>query len=829
MTEEEKRAEQGHVADAAPGTDAQRNAQDDTDASSLDRLLAGRYDAVGKLLALCEARWDILSASLEAKLRAHPAVAVAWRQLVTSSGWPSRHRLRRCIEPNGFADPAQFFSILRDCGRSSSRAGLGLPEFSEAIQLVADEVTPLLIQALAGDPQELARVQSALQRSASLACLVMHRESFAEGERVMARGERRLVEAEAKFSSLWESGLLGVLVCDFHGNIRQANDGFLRTFGFTAEDLATGQVKWNEMTPPEWRHLDEHAIAQLSATGKTQPWEKEYFHKDGSRVPVIVGVCVLNAEETIAFVLDVTERKHVEALRERSAALEAENRRVQEASRLKGEFLANMSHELRTPLNAITGFAELLIDGDVKPDSAEHDEFLRDILSAGLHLQRLISDVLDLAKIEAGNLRFHPEQVDLSSVIEEVCAVLRSVAADRGVGIETHISVGQVNLDPARLKQVLYNYLSNALKFSAPGSTVEVYATEEPGDKFRIDVVDHGIGIAPADLGKLFREFQQLESGAAKRHQGTGLGLALTKRLVEAQGGSVGVQSELDKGSRFHALLPKRSDLTAGEEEASFVPVSGEGRYVLVVEDEATDRNVLVRVLGEAGYRTQTAGTGGLAIAACETQSFDAITLDLLLPDMTGLQVLQRIRQIERSRDTPVLIVSVVAEQGVVRGFPVHDYLTKPIDSQALVRSLRLATSRVDKGVILVIDDDAAARRLMDAALTSLGYPVVCVEDGQAGLEFITHTRPVGIILDLMMPRMDGFEFLTYLRQSTDFDDVPVIVWTTKDLTHADRSQLGRCAQGTIRKGEVNPTSLVAELERLIGRKERIRKEAGNA
>jgi PAS domain S-box-containing protein len=828
MSEERNTAEGRTHADPSPGTEVPKNEEGDSSAAPLARLLAGRYDAVGALLTFCDARWDILSSALEAKLRSHPLVAGAWRPLVTSSGWPSRHRVRRCIEPNGSVNPAQFLSILRDCGRSSSRAGLGLPEFTEAIQLVVDEITPLLIQSFPTEPQELTRLQIALQRCASVAGLVMHRDSSAEGERVLARGERRLVEAETKFSALWESGLLGVLVCDFHGNIRQANDGFLKTFGFTREDLATGQVKWNEMTPQEWRHLDEHAIAQLSATGKTQPWEKEYFHKDGSRVPVIVGVCVLNAEETIAFVLDVTERKHVEALRERSAALEAENRRVQEASRLKGEFLANMSHELRTPLNAITGFAELLIDGDVKPDSAEHDEFLRDILSAGLHLQRLISDVLDLAKIEAGNLRFHPEVVNLAAVIEEVCAVLRSVAADRGVEIETHISVGEVNLDPARLKQVLYNYLSNALKFSIPGSTVEVYATEEPGDKFRIDVVDHGIGIAPADVGKLFKEFQQLESGAAKRHQGTGLGLALTKRLVEAQGGSVGVQSEVDKGSRFYALLPKYSLLVSSEEEVAFVPVSGEGRYVLVVEDEATDRNVLVRVLGEAGYRTQTAGTGGLAIAACETQTFDAITLDLLLPDMTGLQVLQRIRQIERSRETPVLIVSVVAEQGVVRGFPVHDYLTKPIDSHALVRSLRLATSRVDKGVILVIDDDAAARRLMDAALTSLGYPVVCVEDGQAGLEFITHTRPVGIILDLMMPRMDGFEFLTYLRQSTDFDDVPVIVWTTKDLTHADRSQLGRCAQGTIRKGE-NPTSLVAELERLILRKEKIRKEAGNA
>lgn len=783
-----------------------------------DSLLGGLRAPVGELLLWCDQRWDSLAGSIEAKLRTHPRVDVAWRHLMTSAGWPTRGRLRQCVDTSGLANREQVSAALRDCGRASSRAGLGLREFSQAVQLVVEEVIALLVSDHQGDAAKLRRQLCALQRCASLACMTMAQESSAEGERVLAKGKLQLVEAEAKFASIWESGLLGVLVCDFHGNIRQANDGFLKTFGFTADELAAGQIRWAEMTPPEWRHLDEDAIAQLTSTGKTQPWEKEYFHKDGSRVPVIVGVSVLNEQETIAFVLDITARKHVESLRERSAELEAENRRVQEASRLKGEFLANMSHELRTPLNAITGFAELLLDGDVQPDSSEHDEFLQDILTAGVHLQRLISDVLDLAKIEAGNLQFHPEVISVQKVVDEVCTVLRSVAADRRVEIHTNIGVGEVTLDPGRLKQVLYNYLSNALKFSPAGSSVDVRATTQSGDRFQLEVIDQGIGIAPADIGKLFQEFQQLESGTAKRHQGTGLGLALTKRLVEAQGGVVGVVSELGQGSRFYATLPKVVASAPVYEDAPEIPVSAGARCVLVVEDDPRDRNLLVRTLGEAGYRTQVAATGGSAIASCELQTFDAVTLDLLLPDMTGLQVLQRIRQIERSRETPVLIVSVVAEQGVVRGFPVHDYLTKPIDPSALVRSLRRATSRVDAGVILVIDDDPAARRLMEAALTSLGHPVACVHDGQAGLEFVQHTRPVGIVLDLLMPRMDGFEFLTLFRQTTAHDDVPVIVWTTKDLTNSDREKLRRFAQATIPKGETHPTSLVAELGRLIER-----------
>lgn len=801
--------------DERDGGFAWQRRREDADAVYATELLAGMSAQLGELLTFCDRHWDELSASVEAKWRAHAPIDVAWQHLVTSSGWPSRYRVRQCVDPAGLAHREQLEAILRDCGRSSSRAGLGIREFAEALQFVADEVTGLLVSELGGDPAKLTRQLRALQRCSSFASVTMARESYVEGQR---RGERERAEAETKFASVWDSGVLGVLVCDFHGNIRQANDGFLKTFGFTRDDLEAGLVRWNHMTPPEWRHLDERAIAQLMDCGRAQPWEKEYYHKDGSRVPVIVGVSVLNQEETLAFVLDITERKHVDALRERSSELEAENRRVQEASRLKGEFLANMSHELRTPLNAITGFTELLLDGDVARDSPEHDEFLRDILTAGLHLQRLISDVLDLAKIEAGNLQFHPELVDVRSVVDEVCAVLRSVATERNVELHAAVSVGQVTIDPGRLKQVLYNYLSNALKFSAPGSTVEVLATPEPGDKFRVEVVDHGIGIAPGDIGKLFQEFQQLESGSTKRHQGTGLGLALTKRLVEAQGGTVGVVSELGRGSRFHAVLPLRVAHNGEQESDPSPELPVDAHSVLVVEDDPRDRSVLVRILGEAGYRTHTAATGSMAIASCEARDFDAVTLDLLLPDMTGLQVLQRIRQLERSRETPVLIVSVVAEQGVVRGFPVHDYLTKPIDSQALIRSLELATSRVDKGVILVIDDDPAARRLMEAALTSLGYPVVCVEDGQAGLDFVRRTRPVGIVLDLLMPRMDGFEFLGRFRQTHAHDDVPVIVWTTKDLSFADRDKLGRFAQATVQKGETPPANLVAELARLLRR-----------
>ncbi|HEX7837248.1 MAG TPA: ATP-binding protein [Kofleriaceae bacterium] len=244
------------------------------------------------------------------------------------------------------------------------------------------------------------------------------------------------------------------------------------------------------------------------------------------------------------------------------ALREAADRRarvqIEQASRLKSEFLASMSHELRTPLNAIIGFAELLYDGQVDPASPTHKEFLGDILCSGRHLLRLINDILDLAKVEAGKLEFRPEPIDVRRLVGEVVAILGPTAVQKQVRIDTQVdpSVSSLTLDPARLKQVAYNYLSNALKFTPAGGSIALRIKPDGLDRFRLEVEDTGIGIASTDLGRLFVEFEQLEAGAAERHQGTGLGLALVRRLVEAQGGSVGVTSMIGKGTTFHACLP---------------------------------------------------------------------------------------------------------------------------------------------------------------------------------------------------------------------------------------------------------------------------------
>jgi signal transduction histidine kinase len=255
---------------------------------------------------------------------------------------------------------------------------------------------------------------------------------------------------------------------------------------------------------------------------------------------------------------EAAERRRLEEIRRRTIELELQNERIQQANRLKSEFLANMSHELRTPLNAIIGFAELLHDGHVEPSSPQHQEFLADILTSGRHLLQLINDVLDLAKVEAGKLDFHPEPVELAALIGEVVAITRTTAANKDITVDIEIdrSVRDIELDPNRFKQVAYNYVSNALKFTPDGGRVTIRIVAYGTNQFRLEVEDTGIGVPEEDLGRLFIEFQQLDGSAAKRHQGTGLGLALTRRLVEAQGGTVGVRSTLGEGSLFYATLP---------------------------------------------------------------------------------------------------------------------------------------------------------------------------------------------------------------------------------------------------------------------------------
>jgi PAS domain S-box-containing protein len=713
-----------------------------------------------------------------------------------------------------------------------------LPGFGglAALQMIAQREIDLPCIVISGTPNEEAAV--AALRAGALDFLSKDKQGRfvpaieralreAAERRGRVEAEARLRRSEAWYRTSFELAPEAVVTYDLdRPGIDEANQAAVQLFGRSIAELRAARP--GELAPPkrpDHRTIsvdDANAMRERALAGvELAPAEIEIQHASGEVIPVEMRSTPLPSDGRrmlrITY-LDLRERRRLEELRRRSGDLELQNRRMQEANRLKSEFLANMSHELRTPLNAIIGFAELLYDGQVETASPQHREFVGDILTSGRHLLQLINDVLDLAKVEAGKLDFRPEPVDVARLVGEVVSITRATAAAKHLAVSVEISPAVVDLvlDPNRFKQVAYNYVSNALKFTPDGGRVAIRVTPEGRAMFRLEVEDTGPGIDAADVGRLFTEFQQLEAGASKRHQGTGLGLALTRKLVEAQGGSVGVRSSRGEGSAFHALLPRR----ATEQRAVQVPQAparAGTRTVLVVEDHDRDRAVIVTALASAGYAVEVARNADEALARCRERDFDAVTLDLLLPDMSGLELLVKLRGEPGTRATPVIVVSVAPDVELVAGFAVNDVLRKPLDRDALIAALERAGVRSDRpGGVLVIDDDDSSLRLMDATLAQLGFAAITRSSGAAGLLAAEQLRPSAVVLDLLMPEMDGVEFLDRFRRIPAHARTPVLIWTMKDLTRAEHEKLRESAQGIVSKHGNTPSTVVAQLRALL-------------
>jgi PAS domain S-box-containing protein len=630
--------------------------------------------------------------------------------------------------------------------------------------------------------------------------------------------EQELREQQTYTRGLIESNIDALMTTDPLGIITDVNRQMCDITGRVREELIGTPFK-EYFTDPK---RAEDGIRKVLAEDRVTNYELTIRAKDGKETVVSYNATTFRGADgrlrgVFAAARDITEHKALEEqLRKKNEELVEQYQRVQEANRLKSEFLANMSHELRTPLNGIIGFAELMHDGKAGTVSPDQKEYLGDILTSARHLLQLINDVLDLAKVESGKMEFRPESVNIEKLVGEVKDVLRTLAAQKRIKIESDIdpALGSITADTAKLKQVLYNYLSNALKFSPDEGRVTVRVKLENTEEFRLEVEDRGIGIKPDDMGRLFVEFQQLDASTAKKYAGTGLGLALTKRLVEAQGGRVDVRSTPGEGSVFSAVLPRGAKLTP---EPVVEPAVGTGApRLLVVEDAKNDRTWIVQTLADAGYAVEAVATGAEALARCRQQPYDAITLDLLLPDMHGRDVLGAIRAEGPNRDTPVVIVTVVTDKGVAAGFHVHDILIKPVQAEDLLGSLaRAEVAPNEARPILVVDDDPKARKLAERALKDSGYHPLCVAGAEAGLEAAAQTPPAAVVLDLLMPGMDGFGFLKRFRATAVGRRTPVIVWTVKDLTRKEREQLRAATQGLVLKGE-GTAALLAELRDLV-------------
>lgn len=394
------------------------------------------------------------------------------------------------------------------------------------------------------------------------------------GAATIARSLADRTNAEAvamRLAAIVHSSDDAIVSKDLNGIVMSWNPAAERMFGFPAEEMIGRSI--TTIIPADRLSEEDHVLSRVRAGIGVDHFETIRQRKNGSLIDVSLTVSpVKNAAGRIIgaskIARDITERRRLEEIRHRESEreekarqdeLEAENRRMHDAMRLKSEFIANMSHEFRTPLNAIIGFAELMHRGKVGELAPQHREYLGDILTSAQHLAQLINDVLDVAKIESGRIDFTPSEVDVAAVVREVRDTVRGLAVERHLDVSTDVDpgIGTVVLDAGKLKQVLYNYVSNAIKFTDEGGQVVIRALGEGDGHFRVEVEDTGIGIDPQDVGRLFIEFQQLDSSRTKQYPGTGLGLALTRRIVEAQGGRVWVRSAPGQGSTFYALLPK--------------------------------------------------------------------------------------------------------------------------------------------------------------------------------------------------------------------------------------------------------------------------------
>jgi signal transduction histidine kinase/CheY-like chemotaxis protein len=507
--------------------------------------------------------------------------------------------------------------------------------------------------------------------------------------------------------------------------------------------------------------------------------------------------------------------------------LDLRNREVERATKLKSKFLASMSHELRTPLNAIVGFSDLLAEGTPGQLNDKQKRFVNHIKQGSAHLLQLINDILDLSKIEAGQLEMRAEEFSVKDTLPEVLSTIHPLAMAKNIQVEQTVeSQSLVKADRVRFKQILYNLLSNAVKFTPNGGRVAIDCIDH-WDFVRVSVTDSGIGIRPEDQKVIFDEFRQVAGSADGAQEGTGLGLAITKRLVEQQGGQISVESELGKGSRFTFSLPAaatKSEVHAVLEPATGSATTASGRLtplVLVVDDEGSARELLASYL-EPEYRVATAESGVEALKKAEQLRPDAITLDVLMPGSNGFETLAALRKNPETANIPVIILSIVDQKQVGFALGATDYLVKPVRKPALLEVIRrhVPSPADEDSSILLVDDDPKALELLEEALRAAGYETQGVRSGKRALEVLANKAVGAILLDLLMPGMDGFEVIRHVRQEATLKQLPILVMTGKNLTAEEAALLSHETQGLLQKNGSWQQQLIAEVRRVIeGRK----------
>ena len=635
------------------------------------------------------------------------------------------------------------------------------------------------------------------------------------------------------------------------GQVVRANPKLAEILGYVTPETIVGTALSKALqpaTPGAGPAPTDAAMAHLKEA-RVFATETELRLSAGVTLWAHIAARALDSEDypdsAIWVIEDISDAKAKET------ALTELKRAAEETTRFKSEFLASMSHELRTPLNAIIGFSEVLRDGLVGDLQEKQHEYVSDIFDSGQHLLSLINDVLDLSKIEAGKMVLDEELADVSLLLQNSVSIIREKAMVHGLRLEHDVpdALGEAWIDQRKCKQVVYNLLANAVKFTPEGGTVTLRArvvTREAAaqraadqaqihpafssvtaqELLEISVADTGIGISDEDMARLFQPFVQIDSSLSRQFEGTGLGLALVSKLVALHGGTVGLRSKSGVGSAFTVWLPYLSHAPLAAEDTDLPatvvsPMNEDRPLVLIIEDDDKAAD-LIRLQLEADHcRTVRATSGETALAILAAERPDLITLDILLPGMDGWEFLNRLKDSADIPHVPVVIVSIVGDSGQGLSLGAAEVLQKPVlakDIHEALANLGLVfEGAVGKPVrVLVVDDDPQAVEILAAHLAQNHYQVLRAYDGREALTLARASPPDLIVLDLLMPETSGFEVMEELKSTPKTAHIPVIVLTAKPLGADEREQLNCRVLKVMEKSTFNHGRFMGEVRRAL-------------
>lgn len=620
--------------------------------------------------------------------------------------------------------------------------------------------------------------------------------------------------------SILNSSADGIVILTPDGTITSYSKGAEEITGYRAQEVLGRQCcevmkhhsqDYDNICGSGLCALCQTSLEKLPITGK----ELFLVHKTGRYVPVLLSVSPILSEngevvEVLQIFKDLTEIKN-------------NLTQLEQASRSKSEFLATMSHELRTPLNAILGFGELLEAESFGSLNEKQKKFTANILTAGRHLLTLINDILDITRVESGKMEWERELIDLPALFTSAVNLLKEKASQNGLKISLNIAAGLSRYvgDERKIKQIIYNLLSNAVKFTPSGGQVGIDVALEEG-RLQVEVWDTGIGIPEDKRQAVFEPFYQVDNYLTRKQQGTGLGLALVKKMVELSGGRIWVTDGPGKATIFKFFIPEQGLLAFGEAEQPAVAVgqvaASEVLYSCVlIEDDHSTAELLETYLWDLGIKVEMADSGEEGLNKIMAHHPDLVVLDVLLPGMSGWEVLGKIKSSPDLCGIPVLVVSILEEKRKGLALGARDYLVKPVDKKLLQNCVqRLLKLKKESHRVLVIDDDAAARELMSIYLEAVRMKVSTALTAEEGLAKAAESRPDLIFLDLMLPGMDGFEFLRKKENDLNIAAIPVVVVTSKSLSPQERKFLEERVLYIARKSEFTKEHFTAKVLQLL-------------